>query len=238
MANILRKIFIGGKNKNSIIANYKAAAQVLSKKPILLWGLSLMSGLLSALATYFGVLPIISIPIVITLEASLAALMLKGLRGQSVSSADLFAGFNNFKRVAGGMAWMYLWIFIWGLIPIVGIVFAIIKAYSYRFTPYILMTRPDVGATEAIKLSMKMTNGLKGKMFWADVFVYLAFFVCVLVIGLFASIPYIGVLFAFILILLEVLFAAFSPIFIGLVQAKFYDDAASGAGAQPQVEVM
>lgn len=75
-------------------------------------------------------------------------------------------------------------------------------------------------------------------MFWADVFVYLAFFVCALVLGLFASIPYIGVLFAFILILLEVLFAAFSPIFVGLVQAKFYDDAASGAGVQTQVEVM
>lgn len=75
-------------------------------------------------------------------------------------------------------------------------------------------------------------------MFWADVFVYLAFFVCVLVIGLFASIPYIGVLFAFVLFVLIVLFSAFSPIFVGLVQAKFYDDAASGAGAQPQVEVM
>ena len=221
---------------NAIIANYKAAAQVLSKKPILLWGLSLMSGLLSTLATYFGVLPIISIPIVITLEASLAALMLKGLRGESVASADLFAGFNNFKKVAGGMAWMYLWIIIWGLIPIVGIVFAVIKAYSYRFTPYILMTRPDVGATEAIKLSMKMTNGLKGKMFWADVFVYLGFSVCAIVIGLFAAIPYIGVLFSLVLLVMTVLFLAFSPIFVGLVQAKFYDDAASGV--QPQAEVM
>ncbi len=212
---------------NTITSNYKAAMAVLSKKPVLLWGLSLLSNLLIALATIFGAIPIISLPLTFTLEASLYMLYLKGLRGNEVSSKDLFTGFNNFKHVAGGMAWMYLWIFIWGLIPIVGIVFAIIKAYSYRFAPFILMTRPEIGATDAIKESMKMTNGIKGRMFWADVFVYIGFAVCVFVLGLFASIPYIGILFSIILFAFVLLYLALSQIFLGLVSASFYENRSS-----------
>ena len=68
----------------------------------------------------------------------------------------------------GGLAWMYLWIFLWSLIPVVGIVFGVIRAYEYRFTPYILMTRDDVKPTEAIKVSKAETMGYKGKMFGAD----------------------------------------------------------------------
>ena len=38
------------------------------------------------------------------------------------------------KRVLCGMGWMMLWIFLWSLIPIVGIVFGIIRTYEYRPT--------------------------------------------------------------------------------------------------------
>ena len=58
--------------------------------------------------------------------------------------------------------------FLWSLIPVVGIVFGVIRAYEYRFTPYILMTRDDVKPTEAIKVSKAETMGYKGKMFGAD----------------------------------------------------------------------
>lgn len=216
---------------NSIIEAYKRSLEVLKKKPILLWGLSLMSGLLIILAKLFGFIPLISLPIVFTLEASMAVLYLKGLRGNEVKSEDLFSGFKSFAHVAGGMAWMSLWILIWALIPIVGFVFAVIKAYEYSFTPYILMTKPEISATEALKESKKMTLGRKGKMFWANVLIGLAFGVCCFVIGLFAAIPYIGVLFGIILFLVIVAYAAFAPIFLGLVNASFYDDAVKSSAA-------
>ena len=75
----------------------------------------------------------------------------------------------QFFRILGGMAWMQLWIFLWSLIPIVGIVFGIIRMYEYRFVPYILMTRDDVKPADAIKISKQETMGYKGKMFGADI---------------------------------------------------------------------
>ena len=66
--------------------------------------------------------------------------------GEEPHTADLFQTFrkDRFLRVVGGMAWMSLWIFLWSLIPVVGIVFGVIRMYEYRFVPYILMTRDDV----------------------------------------------------------------------------------------------
>lgn len=218
---------------NSIMQNYKSAIAVLSKRPIILWGLTLLCNFLITLAGIFGAIPIISLPITFAFEASLSMLYLKGLRGNSVDSKDLFTGFSNFKRIAGGMAWMYLWILLWGLIPIVGIVFAIIKTYSYRFTPYILMTRPEVHAMDAIKESMKMTKGIRGKMFWADAFLYIGYGVCSLILGLFAAIPYIGVLFGIILFVFVLLYLAVSQIFLGLVTASFYENACKAPAPNP-----
>lgn len=208
-----------------ILKNYKVALGVLLKKPVLLWGLSLLSMLLMMLIAVFGLIPLIVVPVVVTLEASLYMLFYKGLKGEEVSSADLFTGFSNFKHVAGGMLWAELWVIIWGLIPIVGPIFAIIKSYEYRFTPFILMTRPEIGATDAIKESKKMTYGIKGSMFGADIFIALGFYVIVLVLSLFAQIPYIGVLFGIALFVLYVLYVALCPIFYGLVMASYYDNA-------------
>ncbi len=218
---------------NSIMQNYKSAIAVLSKRPIILWGLTLLCNFLITLAGILGAIPIISLPITFAFEASLSMLYLKGLRGNAVDSKDLFTGFSNFKRIAGGMAWMYLWILLWGLIPIVGIVFAVIKTYSYRFTPYILMTRPEVHAMDAIKESMKMTKGIRGKMFWADAFLYIGYGVCSLILGLFAAIPYIGVLFGIILFVFVLLYLAVSQIFLGLVTASFYENACKAPAPNP-----
>ncbi|MDR2713515.1 MAG: DUF975 family protein [Clostridiales bacterium] len=42
---------------------------------------------------------------------------------------------------------------------------AIIKSIAYSMTPFILADKPNVKATEALKLSMKMTKGYKGNLF-------------------------------------------------------------------------
>lgn len=53
-----------------IISNiYKRAFNVLSKMPFKLWGLSLLSSLLTILVLVFGVLPIVIVPVIAVLSA-------------------------------------------------------------------------------------------------------------------------------------------------------------------------
>ncbi len=76
--------------------------------------------------------------------------------------AMLGAGFNNYGRNLGGILWMELFIFLWSLLLLIP---GIIKALAYSMTPYILADTRNVPATEALKLSMCMTKGHKGKVF-------------------------------------------------------------------------
>ncbi len=204
-----------------VIDAYKTAFRVLLKKPLVLWGLSLMCGLLTFLINSFGVLlPIISIPITLTLSAGMSLIYLDGLKGKEVNSDQLFAGFKKFAHVAGGMAWMSLWVLIWSLIPFVGIITGLVKAYSYAFVPYILMTCPDISATEALRISMRTTNGKKLNMFLADLLFGVAIFAIILVLFLVGLIPVLGwiVCFGGIVIII-----AFSPLLKGLIGAYFYE---------------
>lgn len=216
---------------------YKQALNVLKKKPLMLWGLSLLSMLICALASglsaYF---PPLGMAFAFVITCGMAKVYIDGLHDRKVNSDQLFEGFSRFFRIAGGMAWRTLWIFIWGLIPIAGIVMAIIKSYEYRFVPYILMTRPEVTATEALRLSKKMTNGKKAHMFAADFLVTLAIFVAALVIAVFASIPYIGILFCIILFLFILACIAFLPVFRGLYSAAFFEMPAQDAPTIPENE--
>ncbi len=221
---------------SSITQNYKAAFEILKKKPVLLWGLSLLSNFIIIIVSLFGGVAIISVPVALVLEASLSVLYLKGIRGEGVETKNIFSGFTSLKQavhVAGGMLWMYLWILLWGLIPIAGLVFAVIKVYEYAFTPYILITRPEIEAMDALKESKKLTRGFKGKMFGAQALVYVAIFLCSFFLTLFSMIRFIGGLFSFILLVFTIAVAAFCPIFLGLVSAKFYEDALHPAQAQP-----
>lgn len=214
---------------------YKKAFAVLKKKPVTLWGISLLCALLELIALVgFGMLPIGAFIVGIALEAGMAMIYLNSYRtGLKPKSVYLFAAFrkDRFWRVVGGMAWMSLWVFLWALIPFAGIVFAVIRAYEYRFTPYILMTRDDVKATEAIKLSKQMTMGYKGKMFWADMLICLLYLAAALVLLVFSLIPFIGVLFRIANTLLSIAFSLFAPLFLGIVQAAFYVETQSAAPA-------
>jgi uncharacterized membrane protein len=51
-----------------------------------------------------------------------------------------------------------LYTFLWSLLFIIP---GIIKSYSYAMTPYILLDRPELSATDAIKESEKMMDGHK-----------------------------------------------------------------------------
>ena len=194
---------------------YKKALGVLLKKPIMLWGLSLLAGIItSAISMAFGILPVVGIAAAGVISCGMCKVQIDGLFGKKVNSDQLFAGFTgNFMRIAGGYLWMILWMGIWAMVPVVGI----IKAYSYRFVPYILITRPDVTATQALRLSMQMTKGKKGQMFLAD----LCFSVAIGVLAALCAIPVLGILF----ILVMIVVALLSNVFIGLYSATFYIEA-------------
>ena len=76
---------------------------------------------------------------------------------------DMFrTGFRDYWRSVGGMLWMRLFIFLWSLLLVIP---GIIKSYAYFAAPYILAEFPSVRATDALKLSMRMTDGYKGDVF-------------------------------------------------------------------------
>lgn len=211
-----------------IISIYKKAAAVLLKKPILLWGLSLLSAILSGLTSVVcGIVPGLAIVVSLLLTTSMTMVYLHGYRGEEVKSSQLFECFKDWatiKRVACGMCWMLLWLFVWMLIPIAGPIIAIIKAYSWRLTPYILVYEPEVSIMDAIKVSGKRTEGYKGKMFGADILVYGILLGAFLVLGLLSAIPFLGSVFGLVAFLLAVAVALFLNLFLGLVQSAFYEE--------------
>lgn len=207
---------------------YKKAFSALMKKPVTLWGISLLYALLCGLASVsFGAAIAVSFCIVLLLETSMTIIFLKSYRGNEVHTTELFDCFRDWKtikRVLGGMAWMELWIFLWALIPVVGIVFAIMKIYEYRFTPYILIFEPDVPATEAIKVSSQKTEGHRGQMFGADILAFVIIYGAMAILGLLTRIPYIGILFGIILFFFTLFVAAFFILFMGILHAAFYEE--------------
>lgn len=208
---------------------FTRAFHVLMKKPLKLWGISLLSVVLSGVLTALcGVaIPVLGLAVSVLMSTAMTMIYLSGYRGEDVQVVQLFSCFKDWqtaKRVILGMAWMYLWIFLWSLIPVVGFVFAIIRSYQYRLTPYILVTEPEVSITDAIKESAKRTEGYKLKMWLAEVLTYVAIFVAALILGLLTAIPYVGILFGIVTFVFSIAVAALSPLFLGLVQAAFYEE--------------
>lgn len=208
---------------------YKRAFAVLMKKPLKLWGISLLSIVLSfALNALCGVaIPVLGLSVSLLLSTSMTIIYLRGYRGEQVSTTQLFECFANWstiKRVVLGMGWMALWIFLWALIPIVGPIFAIIRVYRYRLTPYILVFEPDVSITDAIKVSEYRTHGYKLQMWLADFVFALICAGVVIVLTLLTMIPILGILFGLVLFLFYIAIVALSPLFVGLVRAAFYEE--------------
>ena len=217
---------------------YKKTFSVLMKRPFRLWGISLLAEFLClvAYAGFIGV-PAAAFCAALLLSASMSMIFLNSYRtGLEPKTAYLFASFKKDRilRVLSGMAWMQLWIFLWSLIPIVGIVFGIIRMYEYRFVPYILMTRDDVKPTDAIKISKQETMGYKGKMFGADILLGAVYLGAFLVFTLLGEIPYLGVLFRILWVLIAIAYGLLAPLFSGIMQAAFYVEIQNRRAAGPQ----
>jgi len=117
--------------------------------PLIGWIISLFSSLLS-----------------LVLSVNMSGEYIKIYRGEQASVGEVISKCSvNFLRKVGGMLWMALFAVLWSMLLWVP---GIIKMYAYRMAPYILAECPEVNAKEALKLSMRMTNGHKGKLFVAD----------------------------------------------------------------------
>jgi len=120
-----------------------------------LFGLIPAIGLLLVYATLF----FIDFPLAVNLEG----MFVKIYNREQTSVGEMFEKLQvNYLRKVGGMAWMTLFVFLWFLLFFIP---GFVKAIAYSMTPFILATCPNVKAKDALKLSMRMTKGHKGKLF-------------------------------------------------------------------------
>jgi len=103
----------------------------------------------------------------IVLAVNLNGFYVKIYYGQQAKATEPFSVIAvNFGRKLGGMLWMSLWIYLWTLVGIFTLFIpTILKTLSYSMTPYILASNPNVSATNALSLSIRMTKGHRGKIF-------------------------------------------------------------------------
>ena len=142
-----------------------AAKQLMGQNYWPLLGAILVAGEILAAASYAGVVGAV---FVAPVSMGLLCYIVSMAQGQRAAFSTLFSeGFRGeyYLRRVGGIAWMYLFSFLWSLLFFIP---GIVKSYSYALTPYLLATHPDIGAKQALKLSMKLMNGKKGELFVLD----------------------------------------------------------------------
>ena len=206
----------------SILDFYREALAVLASKPIRLWGLSLLYGLIAVLISSLGAaVPLISLPIVMLLQLGFTGILLDGFHGKEVRSEQMFQAFRKEEllRNAGGMCWQGLWNLIWAFVPVMNV----IKYYSYSLVPYILLTDKEISPTDALRKSMRMTDGYKAKMFGADILLVVGIWVVMLVLGLLMRIRYIGWIFGIVFFAAYLAVCLFGTIFFGLVHTAIFE---------------
>ena len=206
--------------------------KTLMKKPVQLWGLSLLGVILQSLSNVLcAVPPILGMGVSSTLSAGMENVFLDAYHQKNINSKQIFSGFSSgksFLRIAGGMLWRTLWLFLWALfalIPIVGWVIApimlVIKGISYSFTPYLLLRKKDISPLDALKRSMEMTKGYRAKIFLTYLICYAALLVIGLLLFLIAQIPVIG----FIIVgIVGVVISVLCPLFFGVLRAAMFTE--------------
>ena len=206
--------------------------KTLMKKPVQLWGLSLLGVILQSLSNVLcAVPPILGMGVSSTLSAGMENVFLDAYHQKEINSKQIFSGFSSgksFLRIAGGMLWRMLWLFLWALfalIPIVGWVIApimlVIKGISYSFTPYLLLRKKDISPLDALKRSMEMTKGYRGKIFLTYLICYAALLVVGLLLFLIAKIGGFAVVLAG---LIGLVIGIFCPLFFGVLRAAMFTE--------------
>ncbi len=127
------------------------------------WGTAIVAMLIFMVAS--SILSSIGVGILVTglLNIGYYSCFLSILRFRSASLEGCVSAItDNIGTKFVGSLLVMLYTFLWSLLFIIP---GIIKGYSYAMTPYILLDRPELSATEAIKESEKMMDGHKMDLF-------------------------------------------------------------------------
>ena len=116
----------------------------------------------SGTATFVSVL---SMLISCVLHAGYSRYLMEIRSGRETSISTLFSGFSQ----AGKLIWleilMGIKVALWSFLFVIP---GIIALYRYRFAVYNLLKDDSLSAGEAIRLSCRQTNGIKGQLFMLD----------------------------------------------------------------------
>ena len=122
-------------------------------------------------------------------------LSLKVVNREEVRVENGFEGFSNYGKSLGLFLLQVLYVLLWSLLLIIP---GIIKGIGYSMSFYILAENPEIGISDALKESERITNGYKMDLFILALSFLGWALVCILTcgIGYFWLIPYMQVTYA------------------------------------------
>lgn len=126
---------------------------------------------------------VLGIGVIITMPAMIvgsAMFCISVWREEEVEFGKIFRGFDNLGRNIGGILLMGIFTWLWSLLFVIP---GIIKALAYSMAPYI-MADTNCTAGEAIKKSMAITKGHKGKIFVMSLSFFWWYLLCAITFGL------------------------------------------------------
>lgn len=210
--------------KDIILKTYgfvKREKQDLRGKLFCATWLSIFAGL--ACAMLFWGIPAVGICVALILSVRVKSYFTKAYKGNiSEPHTVIFLETNSIKRQLSAMLWSKIKTWIWILIPFVGIVFAAIKFYEYRFVPYILTENEKISPEEALRKSSEETKGFKKALFYIDMLFVVSFIVpCGLFFAL-SRVPAIGFIFGLAMLIYMLFYIAFVFVARELVNSVFY----------------
>jgi len=131
------------------------------------WGTAVIFAALYALIAYgTGLIPKVSFLFTLFVTPILSYGMAWGflelIRKDTLSINDLFEGFKQYPRALGLYWWRGLWLLLWTLLLVVP---GVIRGLAYSQAFFILSESPDVKVRDALKISIKMTEGYKWDLF-------------------------------------------------------------------------
>ncbi len=127
---------------------------------------ALVSWIIATIVALAGIVWLIHLFVGLPLEVGHAHFSRCIYNNWITSVGEMFRrGFGDYGRHLGGLLWRDLFIFLWSLLFVIP---GIVKRYAYFAAPYLLAEFPAVRATDAIKLSMRMTYGYKADLFVLD----------------------------------------------------------------------
>lgn len=103
-----------------------------------------------------------------TFSFGIIYMMMLLFRARQTRPSDVFVGFGMYVKTLGLYLYMALFMMLWSLIPVAGIFLAIIAAFRYSQSFYILFDNPDMPVPAIVAASKYMMMGNKGKLFCLD----------------------------------------------------------------------